>query len=121
METPPGTNPAAPPLSRNLRDFTASEKFAAAYSVGEPRRTSGVAAFQSIIPLRSFCLSVSGAVAPSAPAGSRSLPQDSADCAAILEHVWPEWKRPNALRYWLLRRPRRPRGLLSVAESGWVE
>ena len=28
----------------------------------------GTPAFQSLIPLRSFCLSVSGAVAPSAPA-----------------------------------------------------
>ena len=38
----------------------------AAYSVGEPL-PCGAAAFQSLIPLRSVCLSVSGAVAPSAP------------------------------------------------------
>jgi len=37
------------------------------------------AAFQSVIHLRSFCLNVSGAVAPSAPAFDRSLPQDSSD------------------------------------------
>jgi hypothetical protein len=41
------------------------EQDCATYSVGEARR--GAPAFQSLIPLRSFCLSVSGAVAPSAP------------------------------------------------------
>ncbi len=51
-------------LSRNLRDFTATAG-RAAYPFGEPRKRA--AAFQSIILLRSFCLSVSGAVAPSAP------------------------------------------------------
>src|SRR5205823_11776385 len=56
--------PAEPPLSRDLRDF-ADTVARAAYSFGEPRKRA--AAFQSIILLRSFCLSVSGAVAPSAP------------------------------------------------------
>jgi len=42
-------------------------------------RIADTAAFQSVIHLRSFCLNVSGAVAPSAPAFDRSLPQDSSD------------------------------------------
>jgi hypothetical protein len=46
------------------------------------------AAFQSVIHLRSFCLNVSGAVAPSAPAFDRSLPQDSSDqCHPLVDVI----------------------------------
>ena len=45
---------------------------------GETYQTvSDSPAFQSAINLRSICLRVSGAVAPSAPTTSRSLPQHS--------------------------------------------
>src|ERR1051326_673407 len=55
----PGTAPSVAEPERFRRGLPA------AYSFGEPRERA--AAFQSVILLRSFCLSVSGAVAPSAP------------------------------------------------------
>ena len=51
----------APPLSRDLRDFPAAAGYALRWARCER------AAFQSVIPQRSMGLSVSGAVAPSAP------------------------------------------------------
>src|SRR3546814_798828 len=49
-------------------------------------------AFQSVLPLRSICLRVSGAVAPSAPPSARTdgrtLPQGSRDVSHKLR-AWP--------------------------------
>jgi hypothetical protein len=65
---------AAPPLSGDLRDFPlcAGAQIRLRPSVdgtGNPisNQIRNITAFQSVIFRRSFCLSVSGAVAPSAP------------------------------------------------------
>jgi len=61
---PPGETPGRAPSVAEPERFAATAA-RAGYSFGEPRKRA--AAFQSIILLRSFCLSVSGVVAPSAP------------------------------------------------------
>ena len=66
----PGRAPSVAEPERFRRATLPAKRCRAAgatYSVGEPS-PCGAAAFQSFIPLRSVCLSVSGAVAPSAPA-----------------------------------------------------
>jgi hypothetical protein len=58
-----------PPLSRNLKDFRhAAIVFARRYLLRWIFHLAWKIAFQSVIPQRSLGLSVSGAVAPSAPA-----------------------------------------------------
>jgi hypothetical protein len=64
---------AVPPLSRDLKDFLPplhAQRRKLPPSVDFPltRKT----AFQSVMPERSMGLSVSGAVAPSAPAGAEA-------------------------------------------------
>ncbi len=73
----------APPLSRDLRDFTRAFRV---YPFGETRVVSA-AAFQSAVCVRSFCLRVSGAVAPSAPAWLVSP-------ACIAQHTLSRLPRP---------------------------
>ena len=74
----------APPLSRDLRDFTCEAARSRDFAGLPPSvsRTMSPAAFQSASSARSFCLSVSGAVTPSAPRRTperppRSLPRGS--------------------------------------------
>ena len=57
-----------PPLSRNLKDFLHSIVFERSYLLRWIFHLMWKIAFQSVIPERSVGLSVSGAVAPSAPA-----------------------------------------------------
>ena len=76
---------SAPPLSWDLRDFLRRQRGLRTRTVPELRPSVGyrtprraTAAFQSVIPARSMGLSVSGAVAPSAPAGPAAAPDSSA-------------------------------------------
>src|SRR6478735_868996 len=78
--TRPGNLPARAPSVAEPERFRCGPVRPSAYSVGEARR--GVPAFQSLIPLRSFCLSVSGAVAPSAPDFSGLSRRDRLSAAA---------------------------------------
>ena len=66
-------DPAAPPLSRDLRDFPPQR---GGYPLRWADAQPAPATFQSVITQRSFGLSVSGAVAPSAPEADavRTLP-----------------------------------------------
>ena len=64
----PSTGRSLPALSWNLRVSPARP----AYTFGESRPRYATT-FQSALPLRSFCLRDSGAVAPSAPASSAGL------------------------------------------------
>ncbi len=120
---PHGETRRRPLCLRNLRDSPRRVE-RRAYSFGEQCHMARPAAFQSVVPLRSFGLSGSGAVAPSAPAPpmartgrerNRSLPQGSSDRhglvsdqAETIPHllvmlITQGWLRVNA---WLLSRVR---------------
>ena len=77
----PAFLPSAPPLSLGLRDFGSRRWLTALCSFGEPapnpKRNADGYFPACISSSRSFCLSVSGAVAPSAPDRIRSLPRES--------------------------------------------
>src|ERR1051325_6210080 len=78
------------------------EQDCATYSVGEARR--GAPAFQSLIPLRSFCLSVSGAVAPSAPDFSGLSRRVRLSLVGMVDGAYR--KSTARIRFLAARRPR---------------
>src|SRR5262249_23348753 len=95
---PPGKPPGRAPSVTEPERFRRNPE-RAAYSVGEPcHATRRTVVFQSVIPPRPFCLSVSGAVSPSAPAWA-GLSRRVRLTIAILRHGASRFNRLGHLAF----------------------